>query len=65
MSKPCKWFRPANRPIVSTANRPIFMRFYIIKIYVSIINIEFAIYIMATPIKWIVDDPKFILFVTR
>ena len=30
-----------------------------------IINIEFAIYIMSTPTKWIVDDSKLVFFVTR
>ena len=38
-------------PNVSTANRPLFMPFYIIQKYVSIINIEFAISIMSTPTK--------------
>ena len=39
-------------PNVSTANKPIFMRFYIVLKYVSIIiNIEFAISIMSTPTK--------------
>ena len=38
---------------VSTANTPIFMPFYIMLKYVSIINIEFAISIMSTPTKGI------------
>ena len=29
------------------------------------INIEFEISIMSTPTKWIVDDPKLVVFVTR
>ena len=43
-------------------NRPLFMRFYIIYKYVSIINIEFAISIMSTPTKLIVDNPKLVFF---
>ena len=35
----------------STATKPIFMHFYIIKKYVSTMNIEFAISIMSTPTK--------------
>ena len=38
-------------PNVSTANMPLFMRFYIIYKYVSIINIESAISIVSTPTK--------------
>ena len=52
-------------PNISTANMPLFMRFYIIKKYVSIINIEFAISIMSTPTKRIVDNPKLVFFASR
>ena len=52
-------------PNASTANRPPFMYFYIIHEYASIINIEFAISIMSTPTKWIVDNPKLLFFVSR
>ena len=47
-------------PNVSTANRSMLMRFYIISKYISIINIEFANSIISTPTKWIVDDPKWV-----
>ena len=43
---------------VSTAKTPTFMRFYIIWKYLSIINIEFAISILSTPTKLIVEDLK-------
>ena len=49
---------------VSTANKPILMRFYI-ETYVSIINIEFSIFIMSAPTKWIVDDYKFVFITAR
>ena len=50
---------PVNEfPNISTANRPPFMRFYIIQKYVSVINIESAISIMSAPTKWIIDNPK-------
>ena len=34
-------------------------------IIIIIINFEFAIYIMSTPTKYIVDDSKLVIFVTR
>ena len=49
-------------PNVLTAIRPLFMGFYIIQKYVSIINIESAISIMSTLTKYIVDNPKFVFF---
>ena len=50
---------------VATANTPIFMPFYIMLKYVSIINIEFAFLSCLHQLKELIDNPKLVFFVTR